>query len=220
MTSLVTIPSQASFPLWRPATWDDYLCARDASSEDVARVFFDEGYLLTERDEGIEHSRFNRFLALVFFLWFAQHDDRTCDDLGGCQIEKAGVRAAAPDAVLYIGEGSPQFKMGESRFIDLDRWRVPDLVAEVSDTTLASDLDEKKQLYSALRIPEYWVVDVRGLRVLAFRLDEGGRYEQVEVSVALTGLPISLLDQTLIDLGQGVRNSVAAQGFAQAIQAL
>jgi Uma2 family endonuclease len=48
--------------------------------------------------------------------------------------------------------------MGESRFIDLDRWRVPDLVAEVSDTTLASDLDEKKQLYVALGIPEYWVV--------------------------------------------------------------
>ncbi len=131
-----------------------------------------------------------------------------------------GIQAAAPDSVLYIGEGSPQFKMGESRFINLDHWRVPDLVAEVSDTTLASDLDEKKQLYAALRIPEYWVVDVRGLRVLAFRLDEGRRYQQVEVSVALTGLPIGLLEQTLMNLGQGVSNRVAAQGFDQAIQAL
>lgn len=81
---------------------------------------------------------------------------------------------AAPDAVLYIGEGSPQFKMGESRFIELDLWRVPDLVAEISDTTLATGLDEKKQLYAALGVPKYWVVDFRGLRVLAFRLDEGG----------------------------------------------
>jgi hypothetical protein len=55
---------------------------------------------------------------------------------------------------------------------------------------------------------------------LAFRLDEGGRYQQVEVSVALAGLQISLLEKTLIDLGQGVSNSVAAQGFARAIQAL
>jgi Uma2 family endonuclease len=110
--------------------------------------------------------------------------------------------------------------MGESRFINLDRRRELDLAAEISDTTLASDLDEKKQLYAALGIPEYWVVDVRGLRVLAFRLDEGGRYRQVEVSVALTGLPIGLLEQTLMNLGQGVSNSVAAQGFAQAIQAL
>ena len=110
--------------------------------------------------------------------------------------------------------------MGESRFIDLDRRRVTDLVAEVSDTTLASDLDKKKQLYAALGIPEYWVVDVRGLKVLAFRLNEGGRYQQVEGSVALTGLLIALLEQTLMNLGQGVSNSVAAQGFAQAIQAL
>jgi Uma2 family endonuclease len=220
MTSLVTISSRPTFSVWHPATWDDYLRERDENSEAVAKVFFYEGYLLTEMGEGIEHSRFNRFLALVFFLWFSQWSDRPCDDLGGCQIEKTGVQAAAPDAVLYIGEGSPQFKTGESRFIDLDRWRVPDLVAEISDTTLASDLDEKKRLYAALGIPEYWVVDVRGLRVLAFRLEDGGRYQQIEVSVALTGLPISLLEQTLIQLGQGISNSVAAQGFAQAIQAL
>jgi hypothetical protein len=67
MTSLVTIPNRSNFSLWRPATWDDYVRARDANSEDVARVFFDEGYLLTEMGEGIEHSRFNRFLVLVFF---------------------------------------------------------------------------------------------------------------------------------------------------------
>jgi Uma2 family endonuclease len=122
--------------------------------------------------------------------------------------------------VLYVGEGSPQFKMGESQVIERDRWRVPDLVAEISDTKLVSGLDEKKQLYAALGIPEYWVVDVRGLRVLAFRLDEEGRYQQIEVSVALTGLPIALLEQTLMSLGQGVSNSVGAQGFSQAIQVL
>jgi Putative restriction endonuclease len=71
-----------------------------------------------------------------------------------------------------------------------------------------------------LGIPEYWVVDVRGLRVLAFRLDERGRYQQVEVSVALMELSIALLEQTLMSMGQGVSNSAAAQGFAQAIQAL
>jgi Uma2 family endonuclease len=131
-----------------------------------------------------------------------------------------GTQAAAPDAVLYIDEGSPQFKMGESQFIDLDRRPAPDLVAEISDTALASDLDEKKQLYAALGIPEYWLVDVRVLSVLAFRLDEGGHYRQVEVSVALMELSITLLEQILMNLGQGVSNSVAAQGFAQAIQAL
>jgi hypothetical protein len=36
--------------------------------------------------------------------------------------------------------------------IDLDSWRVPDLVAEISDTTLASDLDEEKPHKAALGI--------------------------------------------------------------------
>ena len=52
------------------------------------------------------------------------------------------------------------------------------------------------------------------------RLCQRGRYQQVEVSVALMGLPMGLLEQILIQLGQGMSNSVAAQEFAQAIQAL
>jgi Uma2 family endonuclease len=57
-------------------------------------------------------------------------------------------------------------------------------------------LDEKKQLYLALAISEYWVVDVRGKRVLAFRLVDG-KYQECIESVVLTGLPIELLDRTL-----------------------
>jgi Uma2 family endonuclease len=93
-----------------------------------------------------------------------------------------------------------------------------DLVAEVADTTLAADLDEKKQLYAALGIPEYWVIDVKGARVLAFRLDNADRYAEIEVSVALAGLPIGLLSQTLVQLSQGISNSAAAQWFGQQIQ--
>jgi Uma2 family endonuclease len=35
---------------------------------------------------------------------------------------------------------------------------------------------KKKRLYAALGIPEYWVVDIQGERVLAFRLQENGKY--------------------------------------------
>ncbi|MBP0031090.1 MAG: Uma2 family endonuclease [Roseofilum sp. Guam] len=37
-----------------------------------------------------------------------------------------------------------------------------DLVGEISDTTLSSDLDQKKHLYASFCIPEYWVIDVKG----------------------------------------------------------
>jgi Uma2 family endonuclease len=40
------------------------------------------------------------------------------------------------------------------------------LVIEVSDTTFYKDTHEKLQAYQAAGVPEYWVVDVRGRRVL------------------------------------------------------
>lgn len=120
--------------------------------------------------------------------------------------------------MLYIGEGVPHWSKGESRRIDLERWRVPDLVGEVSDTTLASDLDEMKQLYAALGIPEYWVINVQGRQVLAFRL-VAGKYQECDVSIALPELPIDLLEQVLDRLAEGT-NISAANWFMQAIAKL
>jgi len=77
-------------------------------------------------------------------------------------LEKTQYQGATPDEVVYIGGNAPRYQAGESRRVNLNRWRVPDLAVEIADTTLASDLDEKKQLYLTLVIPEYWVVDVRG----------------------------------------------------------
>ncbi len=139
------------------------------------------------------------------------------DLLGGCVIEKPQTQGAAPDEVLYIGEGLPRYAEGEPRRVNLSVSRLPDLVVEIADTTLASDLDEKKQLYLALAIPEYWVVDVKGKRVLAFRLVDG-KYRECTESVALTGLPIDLLEQTLNQMDN--TNGNAALWFAAQIDKL
>lgn len=80
----------------------------------------------------------------------------------------------------------PQWQAGEARRIDLNQWRVPDLVGEIADTTLASDLDQKKRIYADLGIPEYWVIDVKGLIIFAFCLGSDGIYQQSNQSVALT----------------------------------
>lgn len=55
---------------------------------------------------------------------------------------------------------------------------------------------KKKQLYAALGIPEYWVIDVRGSRVFAFLLQSNGKYQLTETSQTLKGLSIDLLEQT------------------------
>jgi Uma2 family endonuclease len=222
MTALLTIPSTNPSPQWQPATWADYERSRDAMVEGAGRVFFNQGYLWVDMGgEGINHARFNDLITLVFFIWFSRKaPEQVFDSMSGCLFEKLGYQAASPDKVLYLGSDAPRWREKEPRSIDLNKWRVPDLVAEVADTTLASDLDEKKQLYAALGMPEYWVIDVKGQRVLAFRLDELGRYQEIAVSIALAGLPIELITQTLAQLAQGKSNSTAAQWFGQQINSV
>ncbi|MBE9115909.1 Uma2 family endonuclease [Lusitaniella coriacea LEGE 07157] len=209
-----------SIPQWQPATWKEYLAYVEDPNVEEIRVFFNDGYLWVDMgNEGINHARFNRLFSMLFLSWFARTPDVIWEDLGGCVIEKPKQRGGAPDLMLYIGEGAPQWTPGEPRRIDFNKWRVPDLVGEISDTTLATDLDEKKCLYAALGIPEYWVVDVKGFRIFAFYLQEDGTYQQVGESSVLKGCAIALLDRTLEQMQQGT-NGGAALWFSQQIATL
>jgi len=206
---------------WQKATWEDYLVYRDDPSNERMRLFFHRGYLLVIDMgwEGIDHATFCDLFTMLFGFWFMHKPRQIFSSLGRCLMEKPKVKAGAPDLVLYLGEDYPRWRPGEKRRINLDRWRVPDLIGEISDTTLASDLDQKKKLYADLGIPEYWVVDVRGERVFAFVLKEDSTYQESQTSVALQGLPIALLEQTLLRLKEETNGS-AALWFAQQIASL
>ena len=53
------------------------------------------------------------------------------------------------------------------------------LVIEVGDSTLASDLATKAGIYAGAGIPEYWVIDVTGRRVLVHTEPVAGTYSSV-----------------------------------------
>ncbi len=200
---------------WQQATWQDYEALRDDDSSDRCKLFFDHQRLWVERGaEGINHAQFSALIPMLFAVWAAKFPDVKLSTFGGCQLEKKGRRAIAPDIVVYVGEDAPTWKTGQSRFIDLDNWRSPDLVGEISDTTLAIDLDEKKRLYADLGISEYWVIDVRAYRLFAFKLDESGVYQQCEFSQVLPNLAIALLEQT-VELLATKTNTEAAIWFSQ-----
>lgn len=203
--------------IWQPATWEDYLTYRDDPTTERIGLFFHQGYLLVVDmgGEGINHATVSDLFTMLFSIWF-QKPEQVFSSLGRCLMEKPKTKAGAPDLVLYLGDDYPRGQTGESRYIDLNQWRVPNLVGEIADTTLATDLDEKKQLYADFGVPEYWVVDVRGRRVIAFQLQPDGKYKECFESLTLAGLPISLLEQTLALLNEGTNGS-AATWFAQQI---
>lgn len=220
--------SPCDLPRWSIAIWGDYIAAVDANLQAASlgqnkgqntgnfRIFFNQGRLFVDMGwEGVDHARFRELLAMLFLVWFSQRaPGEPFDCLGGCILEKPEQQAASPDQVLYIGANAPRWQPGQPRRVNLREWRVPDLVCEVGDTTLATDLDEKKQIYTALEIPEYWVIDVRSAQVMMFQLSPTGRYEQIMASRALAGLPVQLLTQAFGQLATEA-NGTVAQWFAQ-----
>jgi len=71
------------------------------------------------------------------------------------------------------------------------------LVIEVSDSTIAFDLGPKARLYARAEIPEYWVFDIGGRRLIVHRKPRAGRYSEVTAyaegeSVAPLALPSAL----------------------------
>ena len=219
MVTIVSAQSSVALPplrQWHAASWQYYLALRDAPITERVKLAFNQGWLWVDiGGEEINHSSVSDLFISLLFLWAIQHPDQQFTSLGRCLLEKPESQACAPDLVLYIGEDYPQWQPGEPRRVDLSKWRVPNLIGEISDTTLADDLDQQKHLYEALGIPEYWVVDVRGERVFAFELNNG-EYQQCTESLALKGLSISVLDETLKRL-RTETNTSAAAWFTQQI---
>lgn len=201
----------------RDATWQDYVAVRDDAALDWTKIAFYKTWLWVDMGtEGPGHARFSDLLTAVFFIWAFLHPEVPLESFGRCLIENPETHACAPDLVLYKGDNIPRWQPGQPRRIDVKQHRLPDLVGEIGDTTLSLDLDEQKQLYASLGVAEYWVIDVRGMRLFAFGL-KNGVYEAIEHSQILEGLSIALLEQTLERLATET-NTAAAQWLMQQLQ--
>ena len=202
----------------RHATWQDYMRMRDRTDIDWRKIAFYKGWLWVDMGtEGPGHASFSDLITMIFGFWAFLHPEVVLQSYGRCLIEQPKTHACAPDLVLYKGENIPKWQPGEPRRIILDRHRLPDLVGEIADTTLSLDLDEQKQLYASLGIAEYWVIDVKGMRLFAFSLTKAGVYETIQVSQVLTDLPIALVEQTLERLAEET-NTAAANWLMQQLQ--
>ena len=65
---------------------------------------------------------------------------------------------------------------------------------EYSDSSLAKDLDEKRQLYAQAQIPEYWVVDLQQPQIVVFRNPGADDYRQTTNVTAGVLTPLAFPD--------------------------
>jgi Uma2 family endonuclease len=76
------------------------------------------------------------------------------------------------------------------------------LVVEVADTSLRFDRDTKVSLYAVHGIPEVWLVDIRGRRLVRYRAPQQGSYSLVDEPDLGVPLAVSGLSEVPIDLQQ------------------
>ena len=111
----------------------------------------------------------------------------TLGDIYIYYIDKYGWRSKiAPDAFVILDAKLDEMDVDQSYFIELMTDKVPNFVAEVgSPSTYKRDLEEKREIYAFIGIPEYWLFDPSGGRyygapLIGLRLVDG-EYAEIEI---------------------------------------
>jgi len=116
--------------------------------------------------------------------------------LVNCSYVKTGFPDCQPDISYYVGELAALAPRSNS-IVSLDEYPVPNLIIEISSSTLQDDLGKKRLLYEQLGTQEYWIVDVQEIKIIALEMLENGGSRQITESKLLGGLAIADLEAAL-----------------------
>ncbi|MEI6064066.1 MAG: Uma2 family endonuclease, partial [Pseudanabaena sp. ELA748] len=144
---------------------------------------------------GSDHSKDHMTIIMSVGL-FASLQGIPINGHNDCSFRKKGYTEFQPEASYYVGANADVIPWG-TRIIDLDQYPLPDLVIEISDTSLADDLGAKRLQYEDLGISEYWIVNVQTMQIFAFAHGHDGSIRRIRESVVLTGLKLEILEQAL-----------------------
>jgi Uma2 family endonuclease len=191
-----SLQTQTPLDTWISAPWQEFVHIADAPNSSKLKSYYYNGKMRFEpMSTGSDHS--NDHALILFALSFfaaSQRIPMTAKD--GCSYRKNGYTELQPDASYYVGANADVIPWG-TRIIDLDQYPLPDLVIEISDTSLADDLGAKRLQYEDLGISEYWIVNVQTMQIFAFTQGQDGSIRRIRESMVLVGLKLEILEQAL-----------------------
>ncbi|NMF60936.1 Uma2 family endonuclease [Pseudanabaena yagii] len=183
---------------WISATWEEFVQILENPLYADSRCYYDKNQFRQMRIEtelvnsahALDHGM--TLFAISLYCTLAAIPAR---GLINCSYTKTGVQGCQPDISYYIGESASLAPRSNS-VVNLDEFAVPNLVIEISSSTLGDDLGKKRLLYEQLGASEYWVVDVQEVKIIAFEMIDGGS-RQITESKLLGGLAIADLEFAL-----------------------
>lgn len=186
---------------WGSATWDEYLTNIENPAHTKTKGYYHNGkYRIEMTPIGNEHSQDHSIINHAVYL-YATLRNIPLTGKDNCSYRQVNLKEFQPDLSYYVGNNANAIPWGVG-IVNLDEYPVPDLVIEISNTSLADDLGAKRLLYEDLEIAEYWVVDVGNVNVIAFAIEDTGS-KRIAESQVLSGLKIEILIAAL----QQSRNS-------------
>ena len=193
---MTLLQTKTQLDTWLTVPWQEFVNIADASDSTKLKGYYYNGKMRFEPiSTGSDHS--NDHALILFALSFfaaSQRIPMTAKD--GCSYRKKGHTEFQPDASYYIGDKADVIPWG-TRIIDLEQYPLPDLVIEISDTSIADDLGAKRLQYEDLGISEYWIVNVQTMQIFAFANDRDGSIRRIRASLVLSGLNLEILEQAL-----------------------
>lgn len=181
---------------WIPSTWDEFIGVSNAPIHTKTKFYYHNGHLRLEMTPiGPDHADDNNIIGTLVNL-FGIAKKVSIRGLTNCSYRKTGIREAQPDISYYIGD-RVSLKPSGSSVVDLDIYPPPDLVIEIASTSLSDDIGAKRLLYEEMAISEYWVVDVKQARIIAFEIITNNGSQRIVQSKVLPGLELKFIEEAL-----------------------
>jgi Uma2 family endonuclease len=210
--------------IWVRATWDEFLTVSTQSEEDKTRCYYDNGWMRIETmGVGAGHSQDNTLIAQVVSLYGTikglSVKGLAVKGFTNGSFHREGEQECQPDMAFYLGDDIPNpFPPKTKDPVNVDRHGPPTLVIEIASTSLNDDLGRKRLLYERLGVREYWIIDVFGLAILAFAIENQGS-RQIQTSQVLTDLPMSLI-ATALSRSQTEDDTAISRWFMQELSSI
>ena len=188
---MIATPTQFTTDTWVTISWENFLQLCDAPEYEKAKFYYYNQQARIEMTPiGVNHSRDHSIITYAIHLYAGLRNI----PLNG-SYRQPGVKEVQPDLSFYVGDNANVIPYGTS-IVNLETYPPPDLVIEVANTSLSDDQGAKRLLYEDLGVQEYWIVDVQGVNILAFQMEDKGS-RRITQSQVLPDLEINVLVEAL-----------------------